>query len=189
MRLDKAPKAGIMGIYSLFRIKKKQMPRHRRPRRVCFSPGVTFFKPRGVKMADLETVGLGLDELEALRLVDAQGFEQTKAAQKMSVSQSTLQRILTVAREKTATALVKGLAIEMKGGEIIMPRLKRGLGQGAGPATGSGRGRMGGQFAAGPGGMCVCTNPNCQHKATHTAGKPCYQMKCEKCGSPMIRQR
>lgn len=63
-----------------------------------------------------------------------------------------------------------------------MPR-----GDGTGPPTGGqrGRGRMGGPYAAGPGGACVC--PNCQHKLPHQAGVPCSQVKCPKCGTLMVR--
>ena len=163
------------------------MPRCRKPRWVDFQPGVTFFKPRGVSVADLETVGLGLDELEALRLADTEGMEQIRAAKKMKISQSTFQRILTEAHKKVAEALVKGKAIKVEGGEVMMPRFGRGVGRGAG--SGAGRGRMGGQFAAGPGGLCICTNPECKNEVVHQAGVPCFQMKCPKCGSPMIRKR
>lgn len=64
-----------------------------------------------------------------------------------------------------------------------MPRFGRGAGQG------KGRGRMGGPLTAGPGGICVCTNPECKNKVSHQVGVPCYQVKCPKCGSPMIRQK
>ena len=63
-----------------------------------------------------------------------------------------------------------------------MPGIRRGVGRGGG------RGRKGGSFAAGPGGTCVCTNPDCKNQAAHPTGVPCYQMKCPKCGSPMIRR-
>lgn len=63
-----------------------------------------------------------------------------------------------------------------------MPRLGRGMGRGGG------RGRMGGPYAAGPLGTCVCTNPECKKTVPHQAGVPCYQMKCPKCGSPMVRR-
>ncbi len=51
------------------------------------------------------------DELEALRLCDAEGLTQEEAGQSMGVSRGTIQRILTVARKKTSTALARGYAI------------------------------------------------------------------------------
>lgn len=162
------------------------MPRKAKPRLVNFQPGVTYFKPRGIPLSALEEVKLTLDELEAVRLVDYKGLEQVEAAAKMGISQSTLQRILSNAHKKVAEALVTGKAIAVKGGEVRMMRPGRGRGPGM---AGGGRGRMGGGFAAGPGGVCICTNPECQAEQAHQAGVPCYQMKCPKCGSPMIRRR
>ena len=166
------------------------MPRPKRPRKVGFQPEITYFKPRGVVLAFLEEVNLSVDELEAIRLADLQGTEQTKAAQKMKISQSTFQRILSEAHKKIANALVTGKAIKVEGGEVMMPR-GRGMGRGVGLGGGGGvgRGRMGGPFAAGPGGTCLCTNPECKNEVAHVAGQPCYQTKCPKCGSPMIRKR
>jgi len=54
-----------------------------------------------------------MDELEALRLCDLENLEQTEAAKKMKVSQSTLQRILTSAHKKIAEALIEGKAIKI----------------------------------------------------------------------------
>ena len=45
-------------------------------------------------------------------------------------------------------------------------------GQGFGRG-GGGRGRMGGKFAAGPGGFCLCVNPECKNEIPHAAGIPC----------------
>lgn len=59
---------------------------------------------------------------------------------------------------------------------------RRGQGRG-GPG---GMGRKGGPSAAGPGGTCVC--PNCGHREPHQVGQPCYEMKCPKCGTTMIRE-
>jgi hypothetical protein len=64
-----------------------------------------------------------------------------------------------------------------------MPR-----GDGTGPVGGGkGRGRMGGPFAAGPGGNCIC--PSCNTIAPHVPGQPCSQMACPKCGAQMTRQQ
>lgn len=45
---------------------------------------------------------------------------------------------------------------------------------------------MGG-LGLGPSGECIC--PNCSHRMAHTAGNPCYQIKCPQCGSSMTRAR
>jgi len=90
------------------------MIRPLKPRRVFFDPKAVYFKPRAIPLSMLEEVDLGLDELEALRLCDLENLEQKKAAKKMNISQSTLQRILTSARKKIAEALIKGKAIRIQ---------------------------------------------------------------------------
>ena len=90
------------------------MVRPIKPRRVLFSPNVVYFKPRAVPLSLLDEVDLGIDELEALRLCDYKNLEQTEAAKKMKISQSTLQRILTSARKKVAEALTEGKAIKIR---------------------------------------------------------------------------
>lgn len=60
---------------------------------------------------------------------------------------------------------------------IIIVRRKKlnGLGRNAGNKAGSG-----------PAGNCIC--PNCGHKVKHTRGSPCYNRKCPKCGTDMIKE-
>jgi predicted DNA-binding protein (UPF0251 family) len=79
-------------------------------------PGFNYFKPRGVPLAHLEHIKLGIDEFEAIRLRDLQGLEQTAAAEKMHISQPTFHRTLESARKKVADALVNGKAIRIQGG-------------------------------------------------------------------------
>ena len=95
------------------------MPRPRICRRICFEPGVTYFKPRGVSMISLESVDLNVDEFEAIRLKDLEGLEQTAAADSMCISQPTFHRVIEAARKKVADALVNGKAIRIEGGEYI----------------------------------------------------------------------
>jgi hypothetical protein len=61
----------------------------------------------------------------------------------------------------------------------------QGPGTGRGMGRGQGRGRMGGPFAAGPGGNCVC--PKCGATVAHVAGQPCNAKSCPKCGTKMTR--
>jgi predicted DNA-binding protein (UPF0251 family) len=86
-------------------------------RRVRFTPSVTYYKPAGVRMTELEEVVLLPDELEALRLKDALGMEQDPAAKQMGVSQPTFHRILASARKKVSEALIKGKALRITTGE------------------------------------------------------------------------
>ncbi len=62
------------------------MPRPRRFRRIHFQPGVTYFKPAGVRMSALEESILTLDEFEAVRLNDLECLDQIEAAKKMGIS-------------------------------------------------------------------------------------------------------
>ncbi len=90
------------------------MVRPVKKRKVYFDPNVTYFKPRAVPLSELKEVELASDELEALRFCDYKKIGQVKAAKKMGVSQSTLQRILTSARKKITEALIKGKAIKIQ---------------------------------------------------------------------------
>ena len=161
------------------------MVRPRRTRRISFQPDVTYFKPAGIPMLHLKETVLSFDELEAIRLVDSEGMEQSKAGKKMKISQSTLSRLLREGRKKLADAIIQGNAIKIQGGNFKMVQpTGRGLGLGRGRGAG-GRGRMGG-FAAGPSGNCIC--PKCGYKETHQTGVPCYQKKCPNCQSLMTRE-
>jgi hypothetical protein len=62
----------------------------------------------------------------------------------------------------------------------------RGFGRGKGRRQGAGRGMMGGPFAAGPSGNCVC--PACGYKEPHITGQPCMGKNCPKCGTQMTRE-
>jgi predicted DNA-binding protein (UPF0251 family) len=72
------------------------------------------YKPARVPMNHLETIDLAHDELEALKLCDQEGLTQEQAGVKMEVSRGTVQRLLTVARRKVATALVNRHALVIK---------------------------------------------------------------------------
>jgi predicted DNA-binding protein (UPF0251 family) len=89
------------------------MPRPRLCRKVDFDPNVTYFKPQGIPMRDLEIVELTTEEIEAYRLRYINDLEQKEAAGKMRTSQSTYQRILYSAYKKIADGLVNGKAIKI----------------------------------------------------------------------------
>ncbi len=88
------------------------MPRPKLCRKIKFNPQVTYFKPQGVPLRELEIIELSFEEMEAYRLRHVNGLEQIQAAEKMATSQSTYQRILYSAYKKIADALTNGKAIK-----------------------------------------------------------------------------
>ncbi len=79
-------------------------------------PEHCYFKPLGVPVNLLEEINLKIEELEALRLKDIEGLQQSECADKMSVSRQTFQLILSEARKKVVLALTEGMAIHIVGG-------------------------------------------------------------------------
>ena len=96
------------------------MPRPKHCRYVSSAPSVTYFKPRGIPLRELEEVTLCVDELEALRLADKEGLTAIDAAQHMRVSRHTFGRTLAAARRKVATALSLGQALRIEGGSYAV---------------------------------------------------------------------
>ena len=87
-------------------------------RRVGFNPNVTYFKPRGIPLCELEESNLEIDEFEAIRLKDLDGLEQEECAEKMNISQPTFHRLILSARRKIADAIVNSKAIKIEGGNF-----------------------------------------------------------------------
>ena len=98
------------------------MVRPRLCRRVRFNPDITYFKPRGIPLRELEEVILLVDEYEAVRLKDLEGLEQEECAKKMNVSQPTFHRLVLSARKKIADAIINGKAIKIEGGNFRIGR-------------------------------------------------------------------
>lgn len=116
------------------------MVRPRKRRMINNLPRINYFKPAGIPMRDLEEINLTLEELEALRLINIDELNQTEAAEKMQVHQSTFNRTLSNARNKITQALINGWALKIEGGDYKMPK-RDGTGpNGDGPKTGRGRG-------------------------------------------------
>jgi|WetSurMetagenome_2_1015567.scaffolds.fasta_scaffold503809_1 uncharacterized protein len=89
-------------------------------RRVGFVPSITYFKPVGIPLKELEEICLSVEELEAIRLKDLEDLEQEQCAEKMNISRPTFVRIIDSARKKIAQALIKGRAIRIEGGNFEM---------------------------------------------------------------------
>lgn len=95
------------------------MPRPVCPRTISCLPPVTYFKPAGIPLRNLEEIFLGADELEALRLADCEKLYHVDAARRMGISRQTFDRIIKRARKKVACALVNGHALRIEKMEEI----------------------------------------------------------------------
>ena len=91
------------------------MPRPRKCRKVCRLPVYNEFLPAD-KVAD-NVIVLTVDEYEAVRLIDMEGFSQEDCASYMQVARTTAQRIYNSARKKLAEVLVTGSALRIEGGD------------------------------------------------------------------------
>lgn len=89
------------------------MPRPRLCRKTEFNPEVTYFKPQGIPMRNLEVIELTIEEMESYRLRHLDNLDQKEAALRMHTSPSTYQRILYSAYKKIADALIRGKAIKI----------------------------------------------------------------------------
>lgn len=92
------------------------MGRPRACRIVKETPTITYFKPRGVPLRDLEEASLTVEGLEAIRLADLEGLTSTQAASQMHISRHTFGRVLAEARKAVAEALIHGRALAIEGG-------------------------------------------------------------------------
>lgn len=92
------------------------MPRPRKCRKVCHMPKICSFVPVG-QDANQKPVVLTVDEFEAIRLIDEQGFSQEECSSYMQVARTTAQAIYNTARAKIATALVEGMPLRIEGGD------------------------------------------------------------------------
>lgn len=94
------------------------MARNPKERAVSHPPLFTTFKPAGVIGDKLETIVLELDEYEAIRLADYEGFEHEQASEAMGISRSTFTRLVERARKKVASMLITGSKLTIGGGSI-----------------------------------------------------------------------
>lgn len=79
-------------------------------------PQIREFHPAGGTAGE-NTVVLTVDEYEAIRLIDRQGFSQEECSSYMQVARTTVQLIYNSARKKLADALVEGRSLRIEGGQ------------------------------------------------------------------------
>ena len=77
-----------------------------------------------------------VDEFEAIRLIDLEGFTQEESAEQMNIARTTVQAIYSEARRKLAESLIEAKVLLIEGGEY---RLCDGFGNGCGRGCGARR--------------------------------------------------
>jgi predicted DNA-binding protein (UPF0251 family) len=95
-------------------------PRKTVLRKISSPPKIKGFKPYGdgVLTDSVEKIMLQIEEYEAIKMCDYDQYTHCEASQMMGVSRPTFTRIYSIARQKTAKAMVEGLQICIEGGKI-----------------------------------------------------------------------
>lgn len=100
---------------------EKAMPRPRKCRKVCHFPQTLEFAPARTG-GEGPPVILTVDEYEAIRLIDREGFSQEQCGVFMGVARTTVQQVYASAREKLALFLVEGRPLRIGGGDYRLCR-------------------------------------------------------------------
>jgi len=85
--------------------------RHPKPINIENPPTANTFSP--TTQTNQSPIIIELAEIEALRLVDLEGFSQDEAGKKMGVSRGTIWRLLQSARRKTSQALTEARPLKI----------------------------------------------------------------------------
>jgi len=96
------------------------MAKRGRPKKVRYiqrMPKVSQFSPRG-KPGRPDEINLTIDQFEALKLADFQGFDQSQGAIVMKISRASFGRILREARRNLSDAIVNGKTIKIGIGDM-----------------------------------------------------------------------
>jgi len=94
------------------------MARNKKERSIGFPPLFTSFKPVGIGGRHLSKIVLTIDEYEAIRLADYEGYSHDDASKEMHISRSTFTRLIEKARGKIAQMIILGNMITIEGGNI-----------------------------------------------------------------------
>ncbi|MFD3155378.1 DUF134 domain-containing protein [Haloimpatiens sp. FM7330] len=96
------------------------MPRPRKWRKVGYVPTNNVFGPLQCGNSNREVINMEVEELESLRLMDLEGYDQIKCAQLMGIARSTFQRIYSSAKGKVADSIVNGKVLKIEGGNYTL---------------------------------------------------------------------
>ena len=94
-----------------------QKGRRKKIRYIQKMPKILQFSPRG-KPGRPDEIELKVDEYEAIKLADLQGYDQSEGAMAMGISRPSFGRILRNGRTVIADALVNGKIIRIRTGDV-----------------------------------------------------------------------
>ncbi|MCK5014877.1 MAG: DUF134 domain-containing protein [Candidatus Omnitrophica bacterium] len=94
-----------------------QKGRRKKIRYIQKMPKIGQFSPRG-KPGRPDEIELKIDEYEAIKLADFQGYDQFEGAMAMGISRPSFGRILRNGRMVVADALVNGKIIHIRTGDV-----------------------------------------------------------------------
>jgi len=89
-----------------------------RKRVIAAPPRFSSYKPSGIPRTSLKQTVISLDEYEAFRLADYEGYDHLKASAHMQISRPTFSRLIEKARSKIALAIIDGHELVIEGGNI-----------------------------------------------------------------------
>lgn len=91
--------------------------RRKKIRYIQKMPTILQFSPRG-KAGRPDEIELKIDEYEAIKLADYQGYDQSEGALAMGISRPSFGRILRSARHIIADGLISGKIIRIRTGNV-----------------------------------------------------------------------
>ncbi len=91
--------------------------RKKKVRYIQKMPSVAVFSPRG-RPGRPDEIELKVDQFEAIKLADLQGYDQVEGAQIMGISRPSFGRILREGRKIVADAIVNGKIIKIRIGDV-----------------------------------------------------------------------
>jgi predicted DNA-binding protein (UPF0251 family) len=94
------------------------MPRPKKLRFISGNTEIGSYVPENVEPTGV--VDLSMEGLEAIRLTDYEKLDQETSAQRMGVSRQTYGRVLALARQAVATALVTRQRLRIDGGAYCL---------------------------------------------------------------------
>ena len=94
-----------------------QKGRRKKVRYIQKMPQIVYFSPRG-KAGRPEEIELRVDQFEAVKLADYQGYDQFDGAKQMGISRPSFGRILNQGRKIIAEAISTGKILKIRIGDV-----------------------------------------------------------------------